>query len=91
MAKVLPHGPVILYLLLFVCSLPLLIVIMSALLISGAARDMNGTLAMILPLYGVVSVWGFLESSLVLRQRLEAGRRRRRARQTKSGAQSDPA
>ncbi|MGI9387816.1 MAG: hypothetical protein ACR2OX_10340, partial [Methyloligellaceae bacterium] len=82
---------VILYIILFVCSLPLLVVIMSGMLISGAAHDLNGTFAMIFAIYGVLSVWAFLESSLVLRRRLEAGRRRRLAHTNEGGAQSDPA
>jgi hypothetical protein len=82
---------VILYIVLFVCSLPLLVVVMSGMLISGAARDMDGTFGMIFAVYGVISVWAFLESSLVLRRRLEAGRRRRLARANQGGAQSDPA
>ena len=82
---------VILYLALFVCSLPLLVVILSVMLVTGAARDMDGGVATILIVYSGISVWAFLESSLVLRERMEAGRRRRLARQMASGAQSDPA
>ncbi|MGI9386794.1 MAG: hypothetical protein ACR2OX_05140, partial [Methyloligellaceae bacterium] len=67
------------------------VVIMSGMLISGAARDMDSTFGMIFAVYGAISVWAFLESSLVLRRRLEAGRRRRLARANQDGAQSDPA
>ena len=82
---------VVLYLVLFVCSLPLLVVILSVMLFTGTAREMDSGIAMILTVYSGVSVWAFLESTLVLRQRLEAGRRRRLARQMASRAQSDPA
>ncbi len=81
---------VILYLLLFVCSGPLLVFILIAMIASGAAQKLGGFLGIGFALYCALSLWAFVESSLVLAQRMRAGRRRRLARQQQEGAPAAP-
>lgn len=81
---------VILYLLLFACSGPLLVGIMIAMIFSGAAQNLGGYMGIGFALYCALSLWAFVESSLVLAQRMRAGQRRRLARQRKEGGYTAP-
>ncbi len=81
---------VILYLLLFACSGPLLVGILIAMILSGAAQKLGGYMGIGFALYCALSLWAFVESSLVLAQRMRAGRRRRLARQRKEGGHAAP-
>ena len=81
---------VILYLLLFACSGPLLVFILIAMIASGAAQKLGGYLGIGFALYCALSLWAFVESSLVLAQRMRAGRRRRLARQQREGGPAAP-
>lgn len=81
---------VILYLLLFACSGPLLIFILIAMIASGAAEKLGGYLGIGFALYCALSLWAFVESSLVLAQRMRAGRRRRLARLQREGGPAAP-
>ncbi len=76
---------VIIYLLLFACSGPLLIGILIAMILSGAAQKLDGYFGIVFACYSALSLWAFIESSLVLARRMRAGRRRRLARQRKEG------
>jgi hypothetical protein len=81
---------VILYLLLFACSGPLLVGILFVMILSGAAQKLGGYMGIGFALYCALSLWAFVESSLVLAQRMRAGRRRRLARQRKEGGYAAP-
>ena len=81
---------VILYLLLFACSGPLLVFILIAMIASGAAQNLGGYLGIGFALYCALSLWAFVESSLVLAQRMRAGRRRRLARLQEEGGHKAP-
>lgn len=69
---------VLLYVAMFLCSGPMLIAILVAMTMSGAARSISGSFATLFAIYCVLSIWAFIESALVLRQRLANGRRERR-------------
>ena len=71
---------VLLYVAMFLCSGPMLIAILMVMIMSGAARSIDGNFATLFAIYCVLSVWAFIESALVLRQRMADGRRRRLAR-----------
>ncbi len=71
---------VVFYLLMFLCSGPLLVIVLLLLFLSGRAHELDGVTALMFVFYIVISLWALVESSLVLRQRLEAGRRRRASR-----------
>lgn len=75
---------VILYLLMFACSGPLLIVILVLVALSGEARTLDGAAGVTLAVYVMISIWAFVESGLVLHQRMQAGRRRRIAKKAAS-------
>jgi hypothetical protein len=70
---------VILYILMFLCSGPLLIIVLMLLVLSGRVGALDGTTGVMFALYIVFSLWALVESSLVLHQRMQAGRSRRRA------------
>lgn len=72
---------VLLYMMMFVCSGPLLIVVLILLATSGRAHTLDGTLGTILAFYIVISLWAFVESATVLYRRMQAGRKRREAKQ----------
>jgi hypothetical protein len=72
---------VILYLLMFLCSGPLLLIVLLLLFISGKSHALDGMAGLMFALYLIVSLWALVESSLVLQQRMRAGRIRRRANQ----------
>jgi hypothetical protein len=73
---------VLLYILMFLCSGPLLIIVLILLAVSGRAGTLNGSVGIMLAIYIAISVWALIESSLVLRQRMMAGRERREAKHT---------
>jgi len=73
---------VLLYIAMFVCSGPLLAVVLILLVSSGRAKTLDGSVGVMLALYIMIAVWALIESSLVLRQRMRAGRERREAKQT---------
>ena len=75
---------VILYLLMFACSGPLLIVILVLVALSGEARTLDGAAGVTLAVYVMISIWAFVESGLVLHQRMQAGRQRRIAKKAAS-------
>jgi hypothetical protein len=70
---------VILYMLMFVCSGPLLVIVLLLLIISGKAHELGGVAGLMFAFYIVISIWALVESSLVLHQRMLAGRQRRQA------------
>lgn len=70
---------VILYLLMFLCSGPLLVLVFILLIVSGKMHALDGTTGAMFAIYVVFSLWALVESSLVLHQRMQAGRSRRRA------------
>jgi hypothetical protein len=70
---------VVLYILMFLCAGPLLVIVLLLLVVSGRAHELDGAAGLMFAFYIVISLWALVESSLVLRQRLEAGRRRRLA------------
>jgi hypothetical protein len=70
---------VILYILMFLCSGPLLIIVLMLLVLSGRAHALDGATGAMFAIYIAVSLWALVESSLVLHQRMQAGRSRRRA------------
>lgn len=72
---------VMLYMMMFVCSGPLLVVVLILFAASGRAHTLDGTLGIVLALYMVISLWAFIESATVLYRRMEAGRKRREAKQ----------
>lgn len=72
---------VLLYIVMFLCSGPLLIVVLVLLAASGKATTLSGAVGIALSIYIVISLWAMIESSTVLYQRMQAGRRRREARQ----------
>lgn len=72
---------VVLYLMMFVCSGPLLIVVLILLATSGRAHTIDGMVGTVLAFYIVISIWAFVESSTVLYRRMQAGRKRREAKQ----------
>jgi hypothetical protein len=72
---------VILYMLMFLCSGPLLLVVLLLLFISGKSHALDGMAGLMFALYIIVSLWALVESSMVLHQRMQAGRIRRRANQ----------
>jgi hypothetical protein len=65
----------------FVCSGPLLVVILILLAASGRAHTLDGTIGIVLAFYIVISLWAFIESATVLYRRMQAGRKRREAKQ----------
>ncbi|MEM9683536.1 MAG: hypothetical protein AAF942_09745 [Pseudomonadota bacterium] len=71
---------VILYLLMFACSGPLLVVILVLVALSGKAQTLDGGGGVTLAVYVMISIWAFVESGLVLHQRMQAGRQRRIAK-----------
>ena len=73
---------VLLYLTMFICSGPLLILILLMLLVSGDAHTLDGGAGLALAFYIAISIWAFVESSLVLNRRMKAGRQRRLSRRT---------
>ena len=73
---------VLLYAFMFLCSVPLLAVIVTGVLASGAGQDGDPVFLMLFGLYVALSLWAALESSLVLRQRMRAGRARRLAQRS---------
>lgn len=77
-AKLTKFG-VILYLLMFLAAGPLLVIVLILLVLSGKSSTLEGTAGSIFALYVAVSVWALVESSMVLHQRMRAGRDRRRA------------
>ena len=81
---------IILYLAMFLCSGPLLVVILFVMLVSGTARELDGNLGILLALYCALSIWAFVESCLVLHQRIRAGRQRRLARYRAGGGYTAP-
>jgi hypothetical protein len=72
---------VMLYMMMFVCSGPLLVVILILLAASGRAHTLDGTIGIVLAFYIVISLWAFIESATVLYRRMQAGRKRREAKQ----------
>lgn len=80
-AATLNKAAVVLYLLMFLCSGPLLLIVCILLIVSGQAGSLSGTVSLMLAAYIAISVWAQVESTMVLRQRMQAGRRRREARQ----------
>lgn len=72
---------VLLYLVMFLCSGPLLFIVLVLLAASGRAGTLNGMVGTALAIYIVISLWAFIESSTVLYQRMQAGRKRREAKQ----------
>jgi hypothetical protein len=72
---------VLLYIVMFVCSGPLLIIVLILLAASGRANSLSGTVGIAMAVYIIISLWAMIESSTVLYQRMQAGRRRREARQ----------
>ena len=81
-AATLNRFAVLLYLMMFLCSGPLLAIILILLAASGKAKSLDGSVGIMLAVYIAISVWALIESSTVLRQRLQAGRERREAKQT---------
>ena len=73
---------VLLYILMFLCSGPLLAIVLILLATSGRARTLDGTVSTVMAFYIVISLWALIESTLVLRQRMLAGRERRAAKDT---------
>lgn len=73
---------VLLYIMMFLCSGPLLAIVLLLLVTSGKAKTLDGSVGVMLAFYIMISVWALVESSLVLRQRMLAGRKRREAKQT---------
>ena len=80
-AATLNRFAVVLYLMMFLCSGPLLAIILILLAASGKAKSLDGSVGIMLAVYIAISVWALIESSMVLRQRLQAGRERREAKQ----------
>ena len=72
---------VLLYLMMFLCSGPLLVIVLILLASSGRAHTLNGTVGIALAIYIVISLWALIESSSVLYQRMQAGKKRREAKQ----------
>jgi hypothetical protein len=70
---------VILYILMFLAAGPLLVIVLILLVLSGKSSALDGTAGSVFALYIGVSVWALVESSMVLHQRMRAGRSRRRA------------
>jgi len=70
---------VILYMLMFLCSGPLLVIVLLLLVVSGKAHELDGMAGLMFAVYIVISLWALVESSLVLHQRMLAGRSRRQA------------
>jgi hypothetical protein len=81
-AAALNRAAVVLYIMMFLCSGPLLAIVMILLVTSGKARSLDGSVGVMLAFYIMIAVWALVESSLVLRQRMLAGRARREAKQT---------
>jgi hypothetical protein len=73
---------VLLYIMMFLCSGPLLAIVLILLAMSGRAHTLDSTVSVVLAFYIIVSVWAMVESSLVLRKRMLAGRGRREAKHT---------
>jgi len=72
---------VVLYLLMFLCSGPLLTIVLALLVTSGKAHTLNGSIGIMLALYIIISIWALIESTTVLFKRMQAGRRRREAKE----------
>ena len=70
---------VILYMLMFLCSGPLLAIVLLLLVVSGKAHALDGMAGLMFAFYIIISLWALVESSLVLHQRMQAGRSRRQA------------
>jgi hypothetical protein len=71
----------VLHIVLFFCSLPLLMLITGYMLLAAPPGGIEESFGVGLAVYAALSLWGFLESSLVLRQQIKAGRRRHALRQ----------
>lgn len=81
-AAALNKAAVLLYIMMFLCSGPLLAIVLFLLVSSGRAKTLDGSVGVMLACYIMIAVWALIESSLVLRERMRAGRERREARDT---------
>jgi hypothetical protein len=79
-AASLNKAAVVLYILMFLAAGPLLVIVLVLLVLSGKSSALDGAAGSIFALYIGVSIWALVESSMVLHQRMRAGRSRRRGR-----------
>ena len=82
---------VLLYVFMFLCSAPLLAVIVTLTIMSGIGRNADTAFLTMFGLYAALSVWAFVESILVLRRRAQADRAQRQSqRPDVEGTDSEP-
>jgi hypothetical protein len=82
---------VLLYVFMFLCSAPLLAVIVTLTIMSGIGRNADTAFLTMFGLYAALSVWAFVESLLVLRRRAQADRAQRQSQRSDvEGTDSEP-